>query len=141
MLDFGTAVFLFIYRTFVHFYVDTERTFCYIIEKNKCLGGVSLMTKKFRITSRIRFTIFVVLVIVLFTTAVNFALGFNVADSSTIPEYIQIEVEPGETLWSIAGSYMSENSDIRECVYQLCRINNITAADLQAGMTIQVPIN
>ena len=47
--------------------------------------GVSLMTKKFRITSRIRFTIFVVLVIVLFTTAVNFALGFNVADSSTIP--------------------------------------------------------
>ena len=103
--------------------------------------GVSLMTKKFRITSRIRFTIFVVLVIVLFTTAVNFDLGFNVADSSTIPEYIQIEVEPGDTLWSIAGSYMSENSDIRECVYQLCRINNITAADLQAGMTIQVPIN
>ena len=99
------------------------------------------MTKKFRITSRIRFTIFVVLVIVLFTTAVNFALGFNVADSSTIPEDIQIEVEPGDTLWSIAGSYMSENSDIRECVYQLCRRNNITAADLQAGMTIQVPIN
>ena len=40
MLDFGTAVFLFIYRTFVHFYVDTERTFCYIIEKNKRLEGV-----------------------------------------------------------------------------------------------------
>lgn len=40
MLDFGTAVFLFIYRTFVHFCVDIERTFCYIIEKNKCLEGV-----------------------------------------------------------------------------------------------------
>ena len=40
MLDFGTAVFLFIYRTFVHFYVDTERTFCYIIKKNKCLRRI-----------------------------------------------------------------------------------------------------
>lgn len=40
MLDFGTAVFLFIYRTFVHFYVDIERTFCYIIGKNKCLERV-----------------------------------------------------------------------------------------------------
>ncbi len=98
------------------------------------------MTKTYRITSRLRFTLFVAITIILFTMTVNFALGINTADSSTIPEYIELEVSSGDTLWSIADKYMNDD-DIRESIYKLSKVNNISASDLKAGMTILIPTN
>ena len=98
------------------------------------------MTKTYRIANRFRFTLFVVITIVLLTTVINFALGLNTAASLTIQEYLDIEIMSGDTLWSIAETYMADNMDTRAAVYELCSINNITASELYAGMTIQVPI-
>lgn len=96
---------------------------------------------QYRISSRTRFTLFVVIAIVLITTIINFALGLGTASSSTAPEYAEIEISSGDTLWSIADTYMSESQDIRKSVYELCRINDIDASELYAGMTILVPVN
>ncbi len=98
------------------------------------------MTKNYRISNRFRFTIFVVLTIILLTTAINFVLGFNTAASSTIQEDMDLEINSGDTLWSIAESYMPNDIDVRQAVYQLCSINDISADQLVAGMIIQVPI-
>ena len=98
------------------------------------------MTIRYRINNRVRFTIFVVLVILLITTFANFILGFNTANSATYAEYTKVEVMSGDTLWSIADTYMDDNSDIRKSVYQLCQINDINASQLQAGMTLMVPV-
>lgn len=99
------------------------------------------MRTQYRITSRARFTIFVAIMIILLTSIANIALGLGTADSATVTEYQSIEVSYGDTLWSIAGAYMSDDySDIREAVYKLCKINDITADQLYVGMTIQVPI-
>lgn len=98
------------------------------------------MKKTYRIANRFRFTVFVVLTIIVITTAFNFTLGFNTADSLTIQNYADIEVSYGDTLWSIAQTYMPANMDTREAVYGLCKLNNIRADQLYAGMTIQVPI-
>lgn len=109
--------------------------------KNRCFErGVSLMTKTYRVANKLRFTIFVVLTILILTTAINFALGLNTAVSLTVPEYMDIAVAAGDTLWSIAETYMPSDVDIRESVYELCKINDISASELYAGMTIQVPI-
>ena len=51
-----------------------------------------------------------------------------------------VDIMPGDTLWSIAETYMSDTDDIRQAIYELCSINDITASQLYAGMTIQVPI-
>ena len=99
------------------------------------------MTYRYRINNRVRFTLFVVLMILFVTTVVNFALGLNTADSATIVEYLEIQVKSGDTLWSIADTYMDGNSDIRRSVYELCQINEINASQLQAGMTLLVPVN
>ena len=121
--------------------LDIEHLFCYIIEKNKCLKkGVIQMSKNYRIKSRFRFTVFVVLTIVLMTTAANFALGLNTAASSTVQEYMDVEVKSGDTLWNIAETYMPDNMDTRKAVYQICSLNDISADELYAGMTIQVPV-
>lgn len=98
------------------------------------------MTMRYRINNRVRFTIFVVLVILFITTFANFLLGFNTANSSTYAEYTQVQVMSGDTLWSIAETYMDDDSDIRKSVYQLCQINDINASQLQAGMTLLVPV-
>ncbi len=99
------------------------------------------MTTKYRVNNRIRFTLFVVIVIILITSIANFALGLNTASSLTNPEYMEVEVAYGDTLWSIADNYMSDDTDIRKSVYEICDTNNISASDLYAGMTILVPIN
>ena len=98
------------------------------------------MTKSYRISSRFRFTVFVVLTIILLTTAINFALGLNTAASLTVQEYMDVEVKSGDTLWNIAQDYMPDDMDTRKAVFQLCSLNDISADQLYAGMTIQVPI-
>lgn len=98
------------------------------------------MTRRYRVANRFRFTVFVALMIILITTVANFALGLNTADSLTYVEYMDLEVVSGDTLWSIAETYMADTGDLREAVYELCQINDISASELYAGMTIQVPI-
>lgn len=98
------------------------------------------MVTNYRIKSRIRFTLFVAAAIISLTAAVNFALGLSTADSSTIQEYIEVKISSGDTLWSIAETYMPDSQDIRRSVYELCKINDITASELYAGMTVTVPV-
>lgn len=99
------------------------------------------MTGSYRINNRLRFTMFIALTIILFTIIANFILGFSIANSSTIPEYIELEVSSGDTLWSIAEKYMPSDVDIRKSVYELGKLNQISADDLNAGMTILIPVN
>ena len=98
------------------------------------------MRKSYRISNRFRFTVFVVLTIILLTTVINFALGLNTAASLTVQEYMDVEVKSGDTLWNIAQDYMPDAMDTRKAVLQLCSLNDISADQLYAGMTIQVPI-
>lgn len=98
------------------------------------------MKKTYRIANRFRFTLFVVCSIIIMTTALNFALGFNTADSLTMTEYQSVDVVYGDTLWTIAQDYMPDDLDTREAVFQLCKLNGIKADQLYAGMTIQVPV-
>ena len=50
------------------------------------------------------------------------------------------EITAGDTLWTIAETYMTDVFDIREAVYELCQLNEISAGELYVGMTIQIPI-
>ncbi|MGN0714905.1 MAG: LysM peptidoglycan-binding domain-containing protein [Anaerovoracaceae bacterium] len=98
------------------------------------------MAKRYRVVNKFRFTIFVVIMILLITTFANFALGLNTANSLTRLTYMDYEIIAGDTLWTIAETYMTDVSDIREAVYELCQLNEISAGELYVGMTIQIPI-
>ena len=98
------------------------------------------MTKSYRVVNKFRFTFFVVLMILAITTFANFALGLNSADSLTRLTYMDYEITDGDTLWTIAETYMTDASDIREAVYELCQLNEISAGELYVGMTIQIPV-
>ena len=98
------------------------------------------MTKKYKVVNKLRFTIFVVIMILLITSFANFALGLNTANSLTRLTYMDYEITAGDTLWTIAETYMTDVSDIREAVYELCQLNDIRAGELYVRMMIEIPI-
>lgn len=95
--------------------------------------------KKHRIKSEFRFTLFLlvcVMVIVLMGTAI---VDNNPAISLTDKNYQNVEVSFGDTLWAIASEYAPDKMDVRRAVYKLQELNHISAADLVPGMVIQIP--
>ena len=98
------------------------------------------MKKTYRIANRFRFTVFVVLTIIVITTAFNFTLGFNTADSLTIQNYADIEVSYGDTLWSIAGNYITdEYSSMDAYINEVKYINSMGDTVITAGSSIIIP--
>jgi LysM repeat protein len=104
--------------------------------------GIEMNTKKtqYRIKSRIRFTIFVAILMMLLVTGSNTVLGLDNASSLTIPEYAQVQIVAGDTLWDIASRYIQEGNDIRKFVYEICELNKITADSIHPGQSILVPV-
>lgn len=96
--------------------------------------------KTYRIKSRPRFILFVVIVTILTVGMVNTVLGFYNASSYTIQEYTEITVMSGDTLWDIASTYMSADKDVRHAVYTLCQLNDIQGGEIYAGQTLTVPV-
>lgn len=79
------------------------------------------------------------LMIIMTTHSILLSVSIS-ADSLTMTKYRSVDVVYGDTLWTIAQTYMPEDMDIRESVFQLCKLNDIRADQLYAGMTIQVPV-
>ncbi len=98
------------------------------------------MNRKYRITSKLRFTLFVAAAILCVFTAFNSLIGFNTVSSSSVDQYYQVKVQSGDTLWQIASEYGPEDADIRQIVHEICDINEITADSLEAGQKIIVPV-
>ena len=94
----------------------------------------------YRIKSRFRFTLFVVLMLLTFVNGVNAMLGVCDASSMTVQEYMTVEVCYGDTLWDIARAYMPSDMKIRTAVHEICRVNETSADQLQAGQVLRIPL-
>ena len=97
--------------------------------------------KRYYVKSRSRFTIFIVLSLLILVGVFTTVFGFNNAEGSTKQKYVQVEVLPGDTLWQIADEYMPADMDPRESVYVICEHNHISASELQAGQVLKIPVN
>ena len=107
-------------------------------------GDVNSMTnvksrKRYRVTSKFRFITSMVMMIGIMVGIFGLVSGINVSRAITEPQYTQVEVCYGDTLWNIANTYKSDDTDTRRAVYEICAINDIEASDLVPGMTISVP--
>ncbi|MDD2217752.1 MAG: LysM peptidoglycan-binding domain-containing protein [Eubacteriales bacterium] len=95
--------------------------------------------KKYRIKSRLRFTAFVVVMMLAILTSANGILGIYDAASLTKIEYKTVSIENGDTLWEIASEYMPD-TEIRRAVHKLCTINDLESAQIYPGQIIKVPM-
>lgn len=70
--------------------------------------------KQIRVKSKIRFTCFVAMIIIMAVIGFNSILGLNVVSGESNDNFITVEVLPGETLWDIASNNMSDEMDKRK---------------------------
>lgn len=60
--------------------------------------------------------------------------AFGSTDTSS-----RIVVKEGDTLWGLAKKYGPENQDIRKTVFEIKKINNITARYIKPGEVLIMP--
>ncbi len=97
------------------------------------------MKKKYRIKNSGRFILFVSCMLLICVFVGGAALGIFDVSSKDAISYIEVEVSHGDTIWNIARIYGPKDVDIRESVYRICKINNVSADTLQAGQILSVP--
>ena len=97
------------------------------------------MNKKYRITSKFRFTTFLVVAILCIFTIIGTLTGLNTVNSSSMKAYNLIQVESGDTLWDIATEYGPTDMDVRQVVHEICDLNEISPDQLEAGQKIIIP--
>lgn len=95
--------------------------------------------KKYRITSKFRFIITIMISFTLLVTGFNAMTGSDTSTALTKPQYTQVKVASGDTLWDLANQYKSADTDTRKAVYEICRINEIDASDMKPEMVILIP--
>ena len=98
----------------------------------------SIDMKGYRITSRTRFIAFVAITIILFTMIFNFIFQLSTAQSESVDNYMKIGVMSGDSLWSIAQTYMPD-MDTREAVYMIKQINGLESDCLTVGTVLEIP--
>lgn len=61
------------------------------------------------------------------------------ANETVNSKYITITVCTGDTLWAIASDYLNQNTDIREFIYNIRKVNKLQSAMLTPGQKLLIP--
>lgn len=97
--------------------------------------------RAYRIKSRVRFTIFVTVIIMLLFSLFSFVFNQNNAVGMDLKDqYDEIQAMSGDTLWTIAADYSDNNDDIRKMVNRIYDYNNMTDSDIKEGQYIKIPL-
>lgn len=97
------------------------------------------MNKRYRIKSKFRFTIFLSLLFILLIVSISSLMGFYQSESLTQANYMEIQIEQGDTLWNLAKEFGPANQDLRKVVYQICMLNEISDDYIYPGQSILIP--
>lgn len=97
--------------------------------------------RQVRVKSKLRFLLFIMLLMFGMVTGINQMLGLNEASAAVEPVYVQTSVGSGETLWDIANRYRSPEVDVRRAVYIIKCENDLTSSDVAPGMKLTIPVS
>lgn len=97
------------------------------------------MRKRYRIISKTRFIVTMTLILLIFLFSLSTIYSLAKQGGEPDPVCLEINVRQGDTLWQIAKTYGPADADVRQVVYEICRLNNISPEDLRPGQLIKVP--
>ena len=95
--------------------------------------------KKYRVSNPKRFVSFLTVMLLVISFSAGSLLGIFDASSKDTLSFTTVQVQPGDTLWNLARTYGSKNADVRETIYRICKINDVSAETLQIGQYISIP--
>jgi uncharacterized protein YpuA (DUF1002 family) len=93
--------------------------------------------KRYKIVNKKKFTRFICILALLIIgiTYTTHTLQTDWTDEYTTTK---VYVQSGDTLWSIAEQYVPDGIDIRDYMYEIRELNNMTTSDVYAGDVITV---
>lgn len=94
--------------------------------------------KGLRIYSMARFLTFIIVVMIIAFLAGGLIFNSTVSGAGET-KYETVTVMAGDTLWDIASEYNTDR-DLRKYISEICRVNEISAADLYPGQSLKVPV-
>ncbi|BBB93083.1 MAG TPA: LysM peptidoglycan-binding domain-containing protein [Methylomusa anaerophila] len=69
----------------------------------------------------------------------NYGFGFN--SGSAEYQYRTVQVKFGDSVWTIAGNYISKQDDIRQVVNTIIKINQLNhTAQVFPGQVLKIPV-
>ena len=95
--------------------------------------------RRYRVKSKIRFTVFLTILIVFSIFITGSFFGFFDASSMDESTYELVKVQRGDTLWDLAKQYGPKDEDCRQVIYQICKLNDLTPETLWPGLEILIP--
>ena len=95
--------------------------------------------KKYRIRSKFRFTVFMLIMLLAVMTLLGAAAPRTTVNTSKVT-YRAVEINDGDTLWEVAEKYAPDAKEIRRFVYEIRNVNSLDTPDLSVGQYILVPI-
>ncbi|MFR5262869.1 MAG: LysM peptidoglycan-binding domain-containing protein [Christensenellales bacterium] len=96
--------------------------------------------RRYRVSSKIRFSIFLAFIAVLILSTYMAFVGVTDAQGDTVERYEIISVNDGDSLWTLAKNHVPKDMDIREYVYHVAKYNDVDPGDLNPGEKIKLPI-
>lgn len=87
-----------------------------------------------RIKNKVKFIRSIAILVFLLIALFN----ISIAKTNSEAEIIDYTIAPGQTLWSIAKEYTPDNKDIRQTIYEIKQLNNMTDSTIYPGQTIKI---
>lgn len=87
-----------------------------------------------KIKNKIKFIRSIAIIVFLLIALFN----ISIAKTNTEAEYNDYTISKGENLCSIAGEYKEQKEDIRQYIYDIKKLNNMTDSTVYLGQVIKI---
>lgn len=99
------------------------------------------MKGSFKIANKARFSMFLISVLITIIIIGNLLFFKNQVFGSRYEyDYEEIKIVEGDTLWTLALDYVSDEYDVRRMIYEIREFNKMDTSDIYEGEVIRVPI-
>jgi LysM repeat protein len=71
--------------------------------------------------------------------ATALVISFVNSSSAVETEPVEYVVTRGESLWTIAGQFVGNDTDIREFIYRMRRLNDLQSPTIHPGQVLLIP--
>ncbi|GBF11350.1 LysM peptidoglycan-binding domain-containing protein [Tepidibacillus infernus] len=85
--------------------------------------------------------ILIVLFVILITFVISTIVYGKEINQKKTPQYIEVIVQEGDTLWSIAKPYYNGKMDFRELIYNIRELNELSEAMIYPGQVLKIPLD
>lgn len=97
--------------------------------------------RKIKIANKEKFLASILLMVTISLIMIGIFTNKNKVYSTKYEEkYIEVTINKGDTLWSIALNYKPDRYDTREIVYEIMIVNDLKDSNVIPGDIIKVPI-